>query len=323
MSTDTNNPIADNRAKLVRHRWLWRVVILCLLLWGIKAIHHALQPQYQGKTAAEWFEDMPFNDFSISFNDYRTEVTDPTEPTLIAFKHMGPKGARYLWTEFKRNDSQLAFWLRNFWNGLKNDTLSSSAYIVRPAKAYCLLEQMGPEAEILIPDLVECLNSDESGNRSPIASLLGKIQRQPQVVMPALIKHLNTPNQDSDDYVACINALGCFGPSAAVHLPELKKCLQDHHFNEEQRIEIAAAITRISGNSTDLKRIVDDFFAKDYRNINTDIRIVSALGELGPLARELSPTLRIYVNYSGIPALSNAAAIAVQKIDPEGIYAKP
>jgi hypothetical protein len=302
-----------------RH-YLLGMLIIGLLLWGESVIERALQPKYQGKTAEEWFE-------SESLRDVMFASPEATKngPVVVAFKNLGPKGVRYLWEEYTREHALITDWLAEIAGRITgtHDPFQIPSF-AEPTKAYILLMNLGPDAEPIVPDLLELLLIDEPGYAVFTANLLGSIKRQPQTVVPALSKVLTLSKPSQDDRIACIRAIGQFGPEAASQLPVLEARLKTAGLKREERTALAGAIWRISGDGAEFKHILEQTFSTDKSGITSDHEsMMSALEELGPVAKETVAMLEEHARSGNSVTLSNRVSEIILKLDPERSKQKP
>jgi len=146
--------IADKpRHRLTPTRLLLVFVGLCLLLWDIKAIHHALQPKYQGKTAQEWFEEAR----EIAQTEGREVIArekHARQPAVVALKSLGATAVWYLWKEVNHKDSTLTVWGWELHDRITGKGRMSRGG-ERQSKAYDLLVLMENVPEAFIAELAE------------------------------------------------------------------------------------------------------------------------------------------------------------------------
>ncbi len=314
---DTTSSPKSKARRLTRADVLWIIVGVCLAFWGVEVIDHSLQPQYQGKTAQEWFQSASFREINhVSL----AEATN--QPVVVAFKHLGPDAVHYLWQKNNRARSHIEDWLGDLQIRLTGQELDHHPKF-DPMKAYSLLEHMGPAAEPIIPELIEQLLLEEPDYAALAAYLLGSIRTQPETVLPALVKSLTMKRHSLEDRQACVYALGAYGSAAVPYLPTLRAMLLDPHLSREEKVHIAAATLRISGEVKDLKQAVEEFFTLDPRVEQKDFSVLSHLEALGPLAQEIAPSLLAYSRTTPSVNASNYVINALQTIDPQGKYSKP
>lgn len=302
-----------------RH-YLLGMLIIGLLLWGESVIERALQPKCQGKTAAEWFEDMPTDNLGYLLFEDATN-----NPTVMAFKQLGPEGVHYLWEEYTHEYSPISDWLAEISTRITGDyDPFKTPSFAGPTKAYILLLSLGPAAEPIIPELLDNLLIDEPDYATYAANLLGRIKRQPEVVVPALSKVLTLSKPSQDDRIFCIRAIGQFGPEATSQLPVLEARLKIAGLKREERTALAGAIWRISGDGTEFKRLLEQTFSTDRTGVSSDHEaLMSELEELGPLAKETVPMLQEHARNGNSVTLSNRVSEIILKMDPKRLKQKP
>ncbi len=103
-----------------------------------------------------------------------------------------------------------------------------------------LIGDIGPPAKAAIPRLLDALRHEDAGVREEAAWALARIGQQPKEVVPALRRCL----RDEDKRVRrrAANALGAFGPAAKSALPDLREAEKD----PEWSVRLAAAVAIIS-----------------------------------------------------------------------------
>jgi len=212
-------------AKTRRHalsRLLLGFITLCLFVWGLKTIHYALQPKYQGKTPEEWFADFdPYAHSAVK----TTMSVSWDNPPILAFQHFGPDAARFLWREYNHKDSRPLRWLigkANYW--------TAGHWIIESArernfKAFNLLQAMGPRADCLLPELNARLKSAVTDwDRREILRLLNEISPKDLSKLPFLIAHLSSTDRNLQ--VNSLDGLRSLGVHASSALPALENMLQ-------------------------------------------------------------------------------------------------
>jgi HEAT repeat protein len=103
-----------------------------------------------------------------------------------------------------------------------------------------LIGGIGPPAKAAIPRLLDALRHEEAGVREAAAWALARIGQQPKEVVPALRRCLR--DEDKQVRRRAANALGAFGPAARPALPDLRESERD----PEWAVRLAAALAIIS-----------------------------------------------------------------------------
>lgn len=230
----------------MRHRWLWSVAILCLLLWGTKAIHHAMQPKYQGKTAEEWFAQI--NIYNPPSTNSTVQIVE-LDPGIQAFKHFGPDAARFVWKELNVQDSLFKTWLIEQVQRWSDGRWVIESSDVRNIKAHVCLDQMGAQADCLMPEIItQAINKDYGA-----LQLIGKIGTRTEQTVPLLVTSLS----DSDPWIvnASLFSLERIGPAATNALPALARFLPLK--SGEDRLQIAATMVAI-GDASKLSILISE-----------------------------------------------------------------
>lgn len=253
-AASTSTSTAPSRARRLRTRALWTIITLCLLLLSIKAIHHALQPQYQGKTAEEWFAE-------AKISTYPHGIYVPTnDPGVDALRAMGTNAVQYLWLEYTGqipSDTPLM-------DAWKRYALSAQHEVEKARKeqqfrAQIMLCFFGPETECLIPELVSRLDSMDRETAEDAARWLGTLRQRPEVSVPALVRALKQ-SRSASKQSTLIWALSEFESEAQAALPLLLTLYDVSGTGTEEQIKIAAAIVRIdtaAGSPSHLDRVID------------------------------------------------------------------
>ena len=115
------------------------------------------------------------------------------------------------------NDSRLRVALVEYLNTLPGVNIVYHTADTRRADAADLLGEFGPCAKAASPALLQALQGRDAMVRPSAAGALGKIQADPEVVIPLLIKCLD--QKDVDDAAAL--ALADYGPAAKAAVPKL------------------------------------------------------------------------------------------------------
>ena len=92
-----------------------------------------------------------------------------------------------------------------------------------------LVSEFGTNAEPAVPLLIAALTNSDDRVVGVVASALGRIQRQPDVCVPALIPLLDSPNPITRQ--RSMMALGPFGGAATSAVPAMIRCLADSHLS--------------------------------------------------------------------------------------------
>ncbi len=312
MSTGENTCKPSTQVRrLTRSRLLLGLVVLCLSLWSIKAIHHALQPKYEGKTAEEWFEQY---DITGGF----PEVTANPVP----FQNLGTNAVWFLWHESRRKDSSLTVWLMEKKDRLfkTNRGPARSHEEERQLRATFLIRSLGAAADPLIPAMIAEL---QSGNPVTVESTvwnLSALHRQPAVVVPALLQSLALTNRNAQQRVNHIQALSALGPDAAAALPDLRRMLTNSTSSSGELFWLNHTILRINGPGPELAHFTNRIH---LGNLATSLAAVDELATLGTNARPAVPVLLRLSQSLTNQSESNRVMMMIPYIDPEGIYQKP
>jgi HEAT repeat protein len=181
---------------------------------------------------------------------------------------------------------------------------------------------MGPEGKPAINLLIEALTDHSAKaiwNHDPVyaAMALGRIGQHAARAVPVLTDALHHELPSVREEAAL--SLGLIGTAAKMALPELRKTLQDKE--PSVRARAALAVWLVGQSTRDSLPVMIETLRAYVRpgpgSTDSGIikRIIEALGEIGPNAREADPVL--------IPLLKDtkwsirrAAAEALKNIDP-------
>lgn len=153
--------------RLTRSRLLVGFVGLCLLLWGINAIHHAMLPKYRGKTMAEWF------------NEIRCDVDRKTgyfvlvnDPAAQAFNHFGESGIVYLASQIQPDVSTFSAELVSNIRILTKNRVRIDSAEIRNIKASEALRQLGTNALPAVPYLLQLAKASNDPGSNIVMKLV-------------------------------------------------------------------------------------------------------------------------------------------------------
>ncbi len=116
---------------------------------------------------------------------------------------------------------------------------------------------------------------------------------------------------DKDLRVRAIMTLGAIGPASRTTLPTLKKLLQDK--DGDTQLASAFAVWQISGEAKESMKVLEELLGTEKHYTRT----IHALGDMGPAAESLLPTLVALWREEDMPADRLALAGAIKKIDPK------
>ena len=214
-ANQTATAVVQPRQRLTRLALLSIVLLCCLVFWGKRAS----QPKYQGKTAEDLFAE-------ISTGSSGSEYV-AKDPAVIALRHLGTNAVWFLWRETKHKESPWLNSLQKRYDRLIGKNQNIPPDFGRVGTAWVVLFQFGPETEVLIPEALELLKQGKPNEAAFAAMLLGRTQRQPAVVVPAILQSLAVTNRTMDHRISHIVALRELGPLAKAALPYLQARLAD------------------------------------------------------------------------------------------------
>ena len=114
---------------------------------------------------------------------------------------------------------------------------------------------------------------------------------------------------DKDLRVRAITTLGEIGPPAAKTLPTLKKLLQDK--DDDTALWSAYAVWQISGDAKESLKVLEGLLGTEKNYTST----IHVLGDMGPAAQSLLPTLVALYREEDVASDRAALANAIKKID--------
>jgi hypothetical protein len=292
--------------RLLRSRWLIGMLVLLLLILGGKAIHRAMQPKYEGKTVEEWFAE------------YTSEGLIGWEAMdIVPFQKLGTNAAKFLWVEYTRKDSKATAWLmahKDRVTGKKRHWWANTHEKERQANALILLREMGPTAEPLITEILNRLKSSNPEEAMHLVILLGTIQRQPELVVPAIHLSLLSTNLNITQRIEHMGTLGRFGGYAKTSLPELRNRLANQVYtNSGEDYYIARSILMINGPGPELGYCTNNLVWGDFVK---SARALNFVDGLGTNARPAAPMLIPFASSLTYESESNYVMKIVREIDP-------
>ncbi|HEY1172856.1 MAG TPA: hypothetical protein VGH19_15920 [Verrucomicrobiae bacterium] len=303
------------KAHFIRSRLFLGLAGLCLLLWGIKAIHRATQPKYQGKTTAEWFAEAQFETHDHYFPGIETFET---MPSALALKAMGTNGVALLWNEYRHGESRL-------WTGLRAEVRAlfgnRSPIIYSNERAYYLLLWLGPEARQLVPQLLQQVDSAKGQDRREALELLASIHSEPELVIPKLIPIFQDENHATWFRFQAADTIAAYGQQAGICLPMFRQSFAYPKADAWFKRDAALSILRIAGQG----QAEAEYLVNLAANRDTDWSsfFERYKEKLGPVAIQLVPHMVVFSGTLTNSADSNAVMKVVKELDPQGSHHKP
>jgi HEAT repeat protein len=135
------------------------------------------------------------------------------------------------------NDSSLRLGLIERLNGLPGVQILFVPADGRRGQAVESLAEMGPRAKAAIPDLIKAVKGNDSVVRGPAARALGQIHSEPDVIIPLLMDCLDSPLEGVPEGAA--GGLGEFGPLAKVAIPKLIEMLKVREKDLHAAVQLA------------------------------------------------------------------------------------
>jgi HEAT repeat protein len=155
--------------------------------------------------------------------------------------------------------------------------------------------------------LIKSLGDDSAGVRENACYALGVMKAAAKDAVEPVAKLLD----DKELRLRAIATLGEIGPPAKSKLPALKKLLDDK--DADVQLRSAFAVWQISGDATESMKVFQELLGTEKHYTLT----INALGEMGPAAVSILPTLVNLYREEEAPSDRLALAKAIKKIDPE------
>jgi hypothetical protein len=221
---------------------------------------HSPEPVYNGKPLSEWAEQYRTNHWS------RWAGGAAEREAEFAVQQIGTNGIPFLLELVRARDSVMklrlrkvfpvSWWIRLDLNQTRGEmerrvgvaglvALGTNAVLAvphlielaehhpmddGPYPVTTALYELGPTAERAIPFLISRLTNDVLNERVSAAELLGKIQRRPNIVVPALIAYLERAislgsDEDEVEVGKAVYPIAEFGTNARPAVPTLLSLL--------------------------------------------------------------------------------------------------
>jgi HEAT repeat protein len=198
--------------------------------------------------------------------------------------------------------------------------------------AAAALGEIGPAAQAAVPALIQALRHENYRVREAAAAGLGGIGPEARPAVPALVA-LVQKKDTFDESQAAVEALGKMGPAAKAAVPALAALLSprtdEPDPSEYLRVAAAEALWKIDQDARvavpalvqalQVKAIINPVGPWSY-GVRRGVRIrcwaAEVLGGIGPPARKAAPLLADLARNDESLTVREAAAAAVQKIDP-------
>lgn len=282
---------------------------LCLVLWGIKAIHRSTLPKYDGRTMEEWFANTESSGFFPR-----------DEATIHAFKSMGTNGVWFLWEQYHRKDPEHIAWTRRTVDRLTGRGGLFDYEKRRQMAAETFLTLLKPETGVLMPEILKRLRGDDADAATSMASLLLSTRLNPDEAVPGLLDSLSKTNRNWQDRMVHMWALSRYSKAARPALPVLRARLAGNSGMGATEIQtLHVTILSIGGPGPELAYFTNQMVLGNYTRSANALRY---LGELGTNARPAAPLLWEMVGSLTNTTHAEHVREVIRKVDPEGVYPK-
>jgi HEAT repeat protein len=155
--------------------------------------------------------------------------------------------------------------------------------------------------------LVRALKDESASVRENACHALGVMKAAAKDAVDPVAKLLD----DKDLRVRAVMTLGEIGPPAKKMLPTLKKLLEDK--DGDTQLAAALAVYQISGDVKESMKVLEELLGTEKHYTLA----INALGEMGPAAIGMLPTLVNLYREEEVAADRMALANAIKKIDPK------
>ena len=314
------------------------VVVAAVVTLTLAALLRPRETTYQGKSLSEWVD--------LLYTPNHTQA-------MNSIAAIGPKAIPFLFEEARRWDSTVQGVYRTIWPKLPA-ILQQRLPALKPVDlnfpgkignalmavgkqelprliaalenrnprvrhvAILAIQYMDAKPDAAVPVLCKLLSDPDDWVRGSALQLLGFMGPKAKPAVPALMATLRfgTNKYIVGTRATAAWALGRIGPDARTAVPWLRQSLSDT--NGPMRLSAAIALWRIVQDTNVVALVIEQF---DRNPHNTEA--LSALGEMGPLAKSAVPTLFKILrppDLSGIPAspvIQKPAREALKQIDPE------
>lgn len=208
------------------------LIIACFAAVATMYVHR--EPIYRGKTLNEWFrllgQDHPYSESDPAFRAI-VEIGEPAVQHALKV-YLTPV------TWMDTVPERVGLSRVNRWRDSRQ---------MRRSKAFFVLLSLGPRAQAVTPNLVSFIQTHDVSTCGNHITLLGHIQSHPDIVIPILMQCL-----DSTDFIVrslTVRALGLYGTNGLVAAPVVRKMLEEK--NLTPRYSAATALLGM-GDSVDV-----------------------------------------------------------------------
>ncbi len=301
---NTQPPPRSGASGRRRKRLLGLAVVLVASTGLLLCLVRTPEPSYQGRSASAWLDtlDKPGSD---------------RETVFVAFRAMGPEGARFLARELDRKPSwlreqlwglkfsgRLPPWLANRvpdWHDHRRDTAE-------------FLRALGRDAEPALPTLLRIFREGDPNElvQSSVNATLMAMGDRLEFMVPELTQNLS----DSHGHirVLCADLLGSIGRKAKPAVPALETMARAGGWSGRSA---ALALIKIAGQTNlaieVLTRALDPTAPIELRQF-----VLLDLGDLGPAARPAVPRIQRALGDTNAEVREQAAK-ALGAIDPTAL----
>jgi HEAT repeat protein len=155
--------------------------------------------------------------------------------------------------------------------------------------------------------LVKALSDESASVRENACQALAVMKSAAKDAVEPVAKLLD----DKDLRIRAIMTLGAIGPPAERMLPQLKRLMQVK--DGDTQLWSAFAVWQIAGDVKDSMKVLEILLGTEAHYTST----IRVLGEMGPAAQSMLPTLVALYREEDAPADRQALADAIKKIDPK------
>lgn len=252
MSSEASTSVITERTVKPKRRFLWFgcLVAVCIAVWITHAIHHAMQPKYQGKTAAEWFEEIKYARW------IHGEFISTNDPPFLALIAMETNSFPTLKDKFNEKDSSIVKPMKIWLNQTLGCEFSISDRDERYGKIRFLLRALGNKADALVPFfLSKVQNTDGAESTAASLSLLA-IGTHPEAVIPAMVQKFEGEPESSNEALAARLCIGQYSNHIELAVSHLTNALNSTDSN--QRFHAAATLADLGQTNAVLSYLANE-----------------------------------------------------------------
>jgi hypothetical protein len=231
------------------------VVLLSAII--LKWVQREREPHYQGKAVSQWFEEITQEGiYALAWDSGYDRTNAPTKiPAVEAIVAMGRDAAPFLFEHIQFNLSPARLRMQDGFDWIKRRIgRRVEAINWENIKANYLLRRLGPQAEVVVPDLIVLANDHRNRFHDQALVLLGDLHLNSDQVIPLLEAELKGAKGAPAREGMLARALAKFGPASKTAIPTLVEFWRTAPF-PAHRTTLAEAIRRIDPDAATKEKI--------------------------------------------------------------------